>query len=257
MISYIPERETVEFRHYLITIKPYGVSKRVRKVFESAKSSTFLDLGKEKDVADFVLRRKGESDDGYESAASSASSVAGDDGDAVSLADDYVGRNNKRGQKRAIKLDEIGPRMELRLVKIMEGIPGKEGEVMYHRFGEPALCETLTFLTFDIPDFFFSLVKKSRAEIKSQKSAHAEKERLRKERREEQERNIARKKALQEGEEGDASDKGEGDEEDEEGEWDDEEEISEGDDSDADDDQSEGESEPEELRPPKRSKAKR
>ena len=78
---------------------------------------------------------------------------------------------------------------------------------------------------------------------------------MRKERREEQERNVARKKALQEGEE--SSDKGEGDEEDEEGEWDDEEEISEGDDSDADDDQSEGESEPEELRPPKRSKAKR
>ena len=136
LVSYIPERETVEFRHYLITIKPYGVSRRVRKVFESAKSSTFLDLGKEQDVADFVLRRKGESEDGYESAASSASSAAGDDGDAVSLAGDYVGRNNKRGQRRAVRLDEIGPRMELRLVKITEGIPGKEGEVLYHRFGE-------------------------------------------------------------------------------------------------------------------------
>ena len=66
----------------------------------------------------------------------SASSAAGDDGDAVSLAGDYVGRNNKRGQRRAVRLDEIGPRMELRLVKITEGIPGKEGEVLYHRFGE-------------------------------------------------------------------------------------------------------------------------
>jgi ribosome biogenesis protein SSF1/2 len=141
LISYNAERGTVDFRHYVITVKPYGVSKRVRRVLEGAsvskKSATgFLDLGNEKDVADFLLRRKGEpgpSSDGYESAASSA---AGDEGDAVSLADDYVGRNNKKGQKRAVRLDEIGPRMELRLVKITEGVPGKEGSVIHHELGE-------------------------------------------------------------------------------------------------------------------------
>jgi ribosome biogenesis protein SSF1/2 len=63
------------------------------------------------------------------------SSAAGDDGDAVSLAGDYVGRNNRRGQKKAVKLDEIGPRMELRLIKITEGLPGKEGGVIYHDIG--------------------------------------------------------------------------------------------------------------------------
>ena len=104
-------------------------------------SSGYLDLGNERDVADFLLRRRGEpgpaGSDGYESAASSASSVAGDDADAdaVSLADDYVGRNNRKGQRRAIRLDEIGPRMELRLIKIAEGMPGKEGGVIYHEFG--------------------------------------------------------------------------------------------------------------------------
>ena len=141
LIAYNPERDTVDFRHYLITVKPYGVSRRVRKVLEGKKSGTVLNLGREKDVADFLLRQKGESDPdgdgGYESAASSASSVAGDDdADAVSLADDYVGRNNKRGTRRAVRLDEIGPRMELKLVKITEGIPGKDGDVMYHKFGE-------------------------------------------------------------------------------------------------------------------------
>lgn len=142
LVSYNADRGTVDFRHYLITVKPYGVSKRVRRILEGAsKSSTAkgLDLGNEKDVADFLLRKKGEpgpgGDDGYESAASSASSVAGDDADAVSLADDYVGRNNKKGQRRAVRLDEIGPRMELRLIKITEGLPGKEGEVIYHQFG--------------------------------------------------------------------------------------------------------------------------
>lgn len=46
-----------------------------------------------------------------------------------------MGRNNKKGQKRAVRLDEIGPRMELRLIKIAEGMPGKEGNVIYHEFG--------------------------------------------------------------------------------------------------------------------------
>lgn len=145
LVAYNPERGTIDFRHYLITVKPYGVSKRVRRVLEGAKKSTstsmtgVLDLGNEKDVADFLLRKRGEPgpvSEGYESAASSASSAAGDDVDAVSLADDYVGRNNKKGQKKAVKLDEVGPRMELRLVKITEGVPGKQGAVMYHEFGK-------------------------------------------------------------------------------------------------------------------------
>ena len=145
LISYNAERGTVDFRHYLITVKPYGVSKRIRRILDGAAAPStahshagVLDLGNEKDVADFLLRRKGEpgpSSDGYESAASSAARGAGDDGDAVDLADDYGGRNNKRGQKRAVKLDEIGPRMELRLIKVVEGLPGKEGGVLYHEFG--------------------------------------------------------------------------------------------------------------------------
>jgi ribosome biogenesis protein SSF1/2 len=107
--------------------------------------TSLLNLGNEKDVADFLLRKRGDpgprsEGDGYESAASSASSAAGDDAEtAVSLADDYVGRGNKKGQRRAVRLDEIGPRMELRLVKITEGVPGKEGSVIYHEFGKCSL----------------------------------------------------------------------------------------------------------------------
>jgi hypothetical protein len=132
LISYNAECGTVDWRHYRIAVKPFGVSRRVRKVLDGSA----LDLGSEKDIADFVLRRRGAASDGYESALSDASSAAGDDGDAaVDLADDYVGRNNKKGQKRAVRLDEIGPRIELRLVKITEGIPGKPGAVIYHQFG--------------------------------------------------------------------------------------------------------------------------
>lgn len=143
LVSYNKDKGTVDFRHFLISVRPYGVSKRVQRVLGGvAKSTTakgVLNLGSEKDVADFLLRKRGEpgpSTDGYESAASTASSAAGDDDDAISLADDYVGRNNKKGSKRAVRLDEIGPRMELRLIKISEGVPGKEGNVIHHEFGE-------------------------------------------------------------------------------------------------------------------------
>lgn len=155
LVSYNPDRDTIDFRHYLITVKPYGVSRRVRKVLEGSTASKsasshsgLLDLGRDQDIADFLLRKKGEpgpDGDGYESAASSASSAAGDDADAISLVDDYVGRNNKRGQKKAVRLDEIGPRMELRLVKVTEGVPGKEGAVMYHSFGASLFFTRIRF----------------------------------------------------------------------------------------------------------------
>jgi len=245
LVAYNAERGTIDFRHYLITVKPYGVSKRVRRVLEGGKKSTntsttgVLDLGNEKDVADFLLRKRGEpgpvSEGGYESAASSASSVAGDDADAVSLADDYVGRNNKKGQKKAVKLDEVGPRMELRLVKITEGVPGKGGAVMYHEF-----------------------VKKSKAQAAALKASHAAKERLRKQRREEQEENVQRKKeanqqgpkaASEEAPDGQADSGGDEEEyeEDDVG-WDEEEDISDVNDDGSTD--SEQESEEEFVQPP-------
>ncbi|TFK25080.1 rRNA binding protein [Coprinopsis marcescibilis] len=241
LISYNAERGTVDFRHYLIRVKAHGVSRRVRKVLESAASSTkpILNLGKEKDVADFLLRARGDPgpDGGYESASSAESAV--EDGDMVSLAGDYVGRNNKKGQKRAVKLEEVGPRMELRLVKITEGIPGKEGNVIFHEF-----------------------VKKSKKEVADQKAVIAEKERLRKQRREEQERNVARKKKTKGGkadaESGDEASTNGDDEADEEdfdaGEWDEEEEISEGEESGDEENLSENESSEDEKPPAKKAR---
>ncbi|TFY83182.1 hypothetical protein EWM64_g837 [Hericium alpestre] len=238
LVSYNAERGTIDFRHFRITVKPYGVSKRVRRVLEgsgAASAARVLDLGNEKDVADFLTRKRGEPGpggaDGYESAASSVSSAAGDDGDAVSLADDYVGRNNTKGQKRAVRLDEIGPRMELKLVKITEGVPGKEGNVIYHEF-----------------------VKKSKAEAAAQKADHAAKEKLRKERREEQLRNVERKEAL--GKAGTTSEHDDDDEdvdgtqserEEEEGDWDEDDEFSEGRASEGEDESDDQESETEEV----------
>ncbi|KAJ3992302.1 Brix domain-containing protein [Lentinula boryana] len=266
LVAYNPDRDTIDLRHHIITVKPYGVSKRVRRVLEgvTTKSTTgsVLDLGNEKDVADFLLRRRGEPgpDGGYESAASSAESAAGDDGNAVHLADDYVGRNNKKGQRRAVRLDEVGPRLELRLVKITEGVPGKEGAVMYHEFGD----HFLYLLNFHISLIVPSIpVKKSKKEISAQNAAHAAKEKLRKERREEQERNVARKKAekAKGGEDIDLDDEGEnenddGDADGVEDDWDNEEEISDGEESEMDGSEEESSGNEEDLRPNKKVKVR-
>ncbi|KAG5645895.1 hypothetical protein DXG03_005042 [Asterophora parasitica] len=266
LVSYNAEHGTVNLRHYVITVKPYGVSKRVRRVLEgattkTASSSGILDLGNEKDVADFLLRRRGEAgpDGGYESAASSTESVAGDDGEAISLADDYVGRNNKKGQRRAVKLDEIGPRLELRLVKITEGVPGKEGNVIYHHFGKrPTLSDGKLRLT-------ISTVKKTTKEIATLKAEHAEKAKLKKQRRDEQEQNVKRKKALAKGRDDGAEEEGDQTEEEEDyeghdgdGVWNEDEEISEGEDSEVEEDKAaESSADEEEVkRPAKKSRTR-
>lgn len=155
LISYNAEKGTIDFRHYIITVRAHGISRRVRKVLQgvSGKSSTVssstgkvLDLGNVQDVADYLLRnRDGEGgDDGYETGSTSAASEADPEESSVRLAGDYTGRNNRKGEKRAVRLDEIGPRMELRLVKIAEGIPGKEGGIVFHEFG------ALRFLASDL-----------------------------------------------------------------------------------------------------------
>jgi ribosome biogenesis protein SSF1/2 len=278
LISYNAEKGTIDFRHYLISVKPYGVSKRVQKVLQGATSSSrklsssgLLDLGNERDVADFLLRKRGENDPGggYESAVSDASSVAGDEGEAVSLAGDYVGRNNKKGQKKAIKLEEIGPRMELRLIKITEGLPGKEGGVIYHDIG---LYQRLSRVAHMLTPTQLS-VKKTKKQINGLKAAAVERERLKKQRREEQEQNVEKKKALAAQKKGKGKgtqlDEGEKDEgvassddivdereAEDDDDWDDEEEISEGEEEEEVPSGSEAESEPEPPRPTKKAKVR-
>ncbi|KAF8522103.1 rRNA binding protein [Hysterangium stoloniferum] len=251
LISYNESSGTLDFRHYVITVRPYGVPRRVRRVIEASagnKKKSTLDLSNHQDVADFLLRK---TISGYESASSAASSAGEEDSDnAVALPTDYVGRNNKKGERRAVRLDEIGPRMELKLIKIVEGVPGKEGSVIYHQF-----------------------VTKSKTEVAKQREEHAAKERLRKQRREEQERNVKLKKQLakENGEEYDENrdsnmdddepEENAADDGDDEGAWDDDEEISEGESEEEEDlaeqtsDNTESEVEqPPRIPPPKRRK---
>lgn len=133
LVHYNADRDTVDFRHFLITVRAQGISKRVRKLLEVPKSraGSVLDLGGEKDVADYILKLSG-----YVSESSAASDAGEEEENRIELVTDYVGRNNRKGERRTVRLDEVGPRMELSLLKVAEGMPGKEGAVMWNRFSQ-------------------------------------------------------------------------------------------------------------------------
>lgn len=129
----------MDVRHYIITVRAQGVSRRIRKLLEGNKTrgGSVLDLGSQADVADYILQQAGV--DGYDTASSYASDAGEDADNKLELPSNYLGRNNRKGEQRSVSLDEVGPRIELKLLKITEGLPGREGAVIWHRFGTYSL----------------------------------------------------------------------------------------------------------------------
>ena len=215
LLSYNPVTRTIDFRHYLISIRPLGVSRSVRKIidgtsgrrratretsvysaapsdqsgsttasFAALRAKGLPDLRNAQDISDYILNH-GEM--GFLSSASEGESdasggeedpVTGENSKQIELAHPYVGRANKRlgstaggGEKRAVRLTELGPRMELGLVKIEDGIGDGKGEVLFHEF-----------------------IHKTPKEAAAIARKAKEKEKLAKSRRAEQEANVKRKK---------------------------------------------------------------
>lgn len=174
LVSYNHGTGLVSIRHFMISVRPQGVSRRVRKLLNPSKAP---DLTRSDDIADYLLRRRGSSpgSEGYDSMSESEASEAESDSNAVELPEDYVGRGNRKGERKAVRLLETGPRLELQLVKIVEGLVGSkrgEGQTVYHHFEA-----------------------RSKGQSAAQQRAHDERRRLRDARRAEQAANVARKKA--------------------------------------------------------------
>ncbi|SPO28565.1 related to SSF1 - Nucleolar protein involved in the assembly of the large ribosomal subunit [Ustilago trichophora] len=184
LLNYNSATGTIDWRHYLISVRPVGVSKSVRRVIEgtrssrtSSSSSKLPNLSNAQDISDYILNRttSASSSNGteFETDASEAESEAEDVADPrnkVHLHDRYVGRGNSANTQKAVRLREIGPRMELKLVKIEEGC--NEGAVLFHEY-----------------------VKKSAHELTQQHREHVEKKKLQEQRRQEQQENVERKQA--------------------------------------------------------------
>ncbi|KAL8286638.1 hypothetical protein RQP46_004166 [Phenoliferia psychrophenolica] len=215
LLSYNEVTKTIEWRHYLISVRPVGVSKPIRKIIAGStsaaaslkraraddsaseaeenedapegrvektgtKGKAVVDLSRAEDISDYILRHEGmgymTSDSEMSDASSAASGNSSDDErrGKVRLGADYIGRGNRgrgiKGEKRAVRLVELGPRIELGLVKVEEGVG--EGEVLFHE-----------------------IVHKSVSEAAQLAKVHAARRKLQKERREAQAANVAAKKA--------------------------------------------------------------
>ncbi|KAH9816853.1 Brix domain-containing protein [Melampsora americana] len=171
-LSYNPITKTIDFRHYLITVKPIGVSKNIRKLMEgtivntktdsitSKKRKRVLDLSGVEDLAEYVLGESSISKSRGPSSIASSGGFTSDKSDVekaldemdydlmssgaedeseneihenkIELPQHYLGKGNLKNSKKAIKLKELGPRLELGLVKIEQGLGN--GDVLFHEF---------------------------------------------------------------------------------------------------------------------------
>ncbi|KAK7846769.1 peter Pan-like protein [Quercus suber] len=118
LLNYNKDTKLIDFRHYSIRLQPVGVSRRIRKIVQNHQVPDLRNL---QDVSDFVTKA------GYGS-----ESEADDEAATVTLASD-LGRINKASTKSAVKLQEIGPRMTLQLIKIEEGLCS--GGVIFSEYG--------------------------------------------------------------------------------------------------------------------------
>ncbi|KAK6531689.1 hypothetical protein TWF694_002865 [Orbilia ellipsospora] len=183
------EEYILDLRHYSISTRPTGVPRAIRKLNRATQPGktdgrgAIPNLGSLADISEYLLDPAA-AGGGY----TSESEV---DTDAeVEVAVPVVqkaGRVKKvmedgGAEKKAVKLQELGPRLRLQLVKIEEGV--NDGRILWHSF-----------------------VKKTREEERELEKRAKEKQRVKQERRRVQEENVKRKKKSKDKtEEGDEED---------------------------------------------------
>ena len=118
LCHYNREEDMVEFRHYAIGVKMVGVSKTVKRILKA----DIPDLSQYDDISEYIMREAAGSDSEFE------------EDSVVTLGQDYVGKFNKKSSKRALNLIEIGPRIKMQLIKILDGFC--VGKTLYHIEGK-------------------------------------------------------------------------------------------------------------------------
>lgn len=178
MINKDPETGHIDLRHYAIDTKPVEGSKTVKKLINAKHnlSKRLPNLGKATDVSDLIL-------DPYANGAGFTSDSEVEDDSIVDVKEENTSTISKskteedspaepvtNARKKAIKLTELGPRLNLTMTKIEEGVCS--GKVLYHHN-----------------------IKKSKSEIAKLEAKHAERQKVKDERKKVQSENIASKKA--------------------------------------------------------------
>ncbi|AAZ10317.1 brix domain containing protein, putative [Trypanosoma equiperdum] len=153
LFHYDHVEHVVEVRHYYINAKAVGVSKTVKKLLERRCPTKLGQL----ESIDEVLERE------------DVWSDTDGEGEEVPLAVPF----RKHREQCRIKLQEIGPRLTLQLVKVTNGFA--TGEVLFHRFLRKSA----------------ELVARDEARVRAKRNERAK-------RKAEQDENVARKKSKRE-----------------------------------------------------------
>ncbi|KAL6217225.1 hypothetical protein ACLB2K_010442 [Fragaria x ananassa] len=124
LLHYNEDTKLIDFRHYSIRLAPVGVSRRIRKFVQKHEVPDLRNL---QDVSDFVTNFS------FSRAGYGSESEGDEEAATVTLASD-LGRVNRASSKSAIKLQEIGPRMTLRLIKVENGLC--QGAVLFSEYGD-------------------------------------------------------------------------------------------------------------------------
>ena len=159
LVDYDKETNLYRLRHFHVDAKPAKGDRKLRKML---KTREVPDMGRMADISEFFT--------GGMSSQGSDSDISDSEDDPktkVELAHD-LDRVNKAKSTAKILLKELGPRLDLELVKVEEG--ACEGRVLFHQY-----------------------VEKTIEEVKTQEELRAQKEQLKIKRRKEQEENVKRK----------------------------------------------------------------
>ncbi|KAK6590621.1 hypothetical protein RS030_142132 [Cryptosporidium xiaoi] len=124
---------TFELRHYAIIRRPAGVSRSIRKILLRTKDSKLYSIGRGDDMADYILSSENggcASDSEVEDEVEVNMPILGKND-----RDEKMGLSERGGNftgKVSVSLKELGPRITMKLVKIVDEVC--DGAVIYHRF---------------------------------------------------------------------------------------------------------------------------
>jgi ribosome biogenesis protein SSF1/2 len=207
LLHYDKEDGSIEFRHYLISTTQLGITKSVKRILQRKIS----DMGDVEDISEFILSQTGATESDAEDMANVDGQIdlpdtlkikkkkllkkkvvvvvpkdedddAEDDGGVSTTTTDTMNGGPKM-VRSAVRLTEIGPRMQLKLIKIEEGL--NDGLVLYH-----------------------ALKTKTENELQALERKRAKSAALKAKRKAEQEERVAKKRGLQPGAVGDDDNNG-------------------------------------------------
>ncbi|KAK9794607.1 hypothetical protein WJX73_006493 [Symbiochloris irregularis] len=164
LLSYNAETRRISFRHYSISTAPSGITKGAKALVAGR---ALPNLANMQDVSELLTKSGYGSESEGEEAAESR----------VTL-NQNLGRGNIAERQSRVKLQEIGPRLELEVVKAEEGLCS--GRVLFHAHVQKDA----------------EAAEQQQAAVEETEATQEERERMRAARRRQQEENVRKKTAL-------------------------------------------------------------